>query len=323
MFRIFSLKSVRLSVKSLCAGAVTVLAISGCEKVKSRLYPSEEGAVDQVWVRDSALVAQGPRLLFRTIRKGDENLAIPIAVLSKSGIRTLRMSKRGWNYLDIVGLNAGQPLTPIVDGATGTPAKIRQRMWENASMPIDSLQGCPNMIPVVRVPLPTGTQLAVMNYASPTGLKTLSAGEMEEAASSIPQLVAPTVGVRAEQLARFTRRLHPVLRVDEPPAVLAEYHDERTDTDTSAVATRRPRHLLIVMEKGVYGYRPGWVYHTAGRTTDRPPLRFVESMDADGDGQAELFFEIDTPVGPYLFAFRKRLDSWTEMWKRPPVRCDV
>ncbi|MBC8089263.1 MAG: hypothetical protein H7Z40_18510 [Phycisphaerae bacterium] len=313
----------RPSLKTLCAGVVTVVALCGCDKVKEKLYATTEAAVDQSWVRDSAFVARSPRLLFRTVKKDAETLTIPIGVLSNSGIRTLRMSKRGWNYLDVVTLNAGQPLTPVQDGLPASAAKVRQRMWENAASPVDTITGCPNMIPAVKVSLPAGTHLAVMNYSLPTTMKSLSSGEVEDAVSSIPQLVAPMIGIRAGQLSQYTRRLHQVLRIDEPPAVLAEYHDESAQTDTSVVATRRPRHLIIVMEKGVYGYRPGWVYSTTGKPNERPILRFLEAMDADGDGRAELFFDVNTPIGPHLLVFRKKLDAWTEMWRRPPVRCDV
>lgn len=323
VFRIFTPNSVRLSLKTLCAGAVTVVALTGCEKVKQRLYATPEPAVDQSWLRDSAFVAKGPRLLFRTMQKDGQTLTIPIGVFSGNGIRNLRMSKRGWNYLDLVALNAGQPLTPIQDGRPAAPAKVRQRMWENAATPVDSVQGCPNMIPTVKVPLPARTHIAVMNYSLPTNLKSLSAGEVEEAVSGIAQLVVPTIGIRTGQLSRYSRRLHQVLRVDEPPAVLAEYHDESEQTDTSLMATRQPRHLIIVMEKGVYGYKPGWVYSTTGKSNDRPILRFLEAMDADGDGRAELFFDVHTPIGPHLLVFRKKVDAWTEMWRRPPVRCDV
>jgi hypothetical protein len=315
---------ISLGLRGLSVAAVTVLAFSGCEKLKTKLYPKDEAVVDQSWIRDSVFVAKGPRLLFRVVKKGGEDLMIPIAVLENSNLRALRMSKRGWTYLDIMAFREGKSLIPVMSGLAGPPTKISQGMWENAAAPLDSLRGCPNVIPLVKLPLPAGAELAVLNYTLPTGLKTLSPGEVDYALSGVPQLVAPTIGIGASQLARYTRNVRQILRKDGDPAVLAEYHDESEIRDTGAVAARRPRHLIVIMEKGVYGYRPGWVYHSTGALNDRPALRFLDSMDIDGDGKSELFFGVTVPDGgSYTLAFRQRNDSWFEMWRRPPVRCDA
>lgn len=323
VFRTLPSNAAPSSARTLCAAAVTVLALCGCEKVKSRLYADNGPPVDEAWKRDSAFVALEPRILFRAVRVGDQNLLMPIAVLANSNLRTLRMSKRGWNYLDLTALNSKQSVTPVQNGMAAAPAQIRQRMWENASQPLDTLTGCSNMIPVIKAAMPAGSELAVINYKLPTDMKTLSASEIEAALSGIPNLVAPTVGIKAAQLARYKRNVQQVLRRDAPPAVLAEYHDESGVTDTGTVAARRPRHLVVVMEKGVYGYRAAWNYATTGAESDRPVLRFLDSFDVDGDGKSELFFSVPVPDGnSYTFLFQQKHDSWVEIWRRPPVRCD-
>ena len=299
------------------------LALGGCEKIKTKLYPPDVAVIDQVWVRDSTTVAKGPAILFRTFRKGDTRLLIPIGTMQNSNITMLRMSKRGWNYLDIAALGTGS-VTPIHDGQPAGAVKISQRMWENAATPLDSMDRCPNMIPHILAPMPSGSQLAVMNYPLPSGLKTMTEAQTSEALSKIPQLVTPTIGVRPAQLARYTRTVRQVLRKDAEPALLVEYHDDAVDSDTSTLGLRRPRHIVIVMEKGMYGYRPGWVYSTTGTTSDRPALRFLDSFDVDGDGKSELFFGVDVPNGwSYTLGFKAENGSWTEFWRRNSARCDV
>lgn len=312
------------TIRTLGAATVTVLALGGCEKVKSKLYPEAAPEVDQSWVRDSMTVAKGPPILFRAIKKGDQRLLIPIATLRDSKVSLLRMSKRGWNYLDIRAFAEGADITPVQNGSAGAPIKVQQRMWENSAAPLDSITGCPNMIPVIRAPLPAGLELAVMNYELPKGLKTMSDAQVSEALSRIPQLVTPTVGVRPAQLERYTRSVHQLLRKNGEPAVIAEYHDEAESSDTSVVGQRRPRHIVIVMEKGVYGYRPGWVYSTTGAYNDRPALRFLDSFDVDGDGNSEMFFRVEVPTGwSYTLAFKQRDGSWEEIWRRRGIQCDV
>lgn len=313
-----------LTRRTLCAAAVTVLAASGCDKVKARLYPEAKAPVDEAWLRDSAFVAREPRILLRTVKVGNQELLMPIAVLANSNLRNLRMSKRGWIALDISAFGDGQTVIPVRNGLPGSPAPIRQRMWEKPGQPLDSIPLCPNMIPVIKAALPEGTSLAILNYKLPTNMKSLSADEIESALSVVPNLVAPTLGIKGAQLARYKRSVHQILRTDGPPAVLAEYHDDGPQSDTGTVASRRPRHLTVVLEKGVYGYRASWNYATTGSESDRPILRYIDSMDVDGDGRSELFFGVTIPDGTsYTIVFRQKHDSWVEMWRRPPVRCDV
>lgn len=312
------------TIRILGAATVTVLALGGCEKVKSKLYPEVAPEVDQSWVRDSTMVAKGPPILFRVIKKDDRRLLIPIATLRNSKVSLLRMSKRGWNYLDIRAFAEGSVITPVQNGLAGAPVKVQQRMWENAAAPLDSIAGCPNMIPVIRAPMPAGLELAVINYELPKGLKTMSDAQMSEALSRIPNLVTPTLGIRPALLERYTRSVHQLLRKDGEPALIAEYHDDSESSDTTVVGKRRPRHIVIVMEKGMYGYRPGWVYSSTGAYSDRPALRFLDSFDIDGDGNSEMFFRVEVPTGwSYTLAFKQRNGVWEEIWRRRPLQCDV
>lgn len=302
-----------------------VLLTAGCQKLRDKVSTTlyqDDAPVDEVWTRDSTLVAGGPSVLFRSVYKGPTQLIMPVATLSQQAPRTLRMSKRGWSAFDIDLLYSGKEVTPVRDGSGGSPIRMRQGMWENAAAPLDTMARCNSMIPVGLIPSTPGTDLFVVNYKLPTGMKSLSAAQVEAAISGVPTLVTPTVGVSAAQLARYSRTVRQVLRVGEEPAVLLEYHDRSTSTDTSTIARRRPRHMIIVMEKGNFMYRAGWVYSTTGASTDRPVLEFLDSIDLDGDGRSELVFSVPMAFGNLTRAFHLVSGTWKELWTRPPARCD-
>jgi hypothetical protein len=304
--------------------AVTALLATGCkdvrEKIDERLYAKPDASS---WVRDSTLAVSKPPVLLRVIKKGDRDYLLPIALLDKATPTTLRMTRRGWAIMDINLLSSGNQISPVRDGFALTPVSMTRGMWEVPSSPLDTIPGCQTVLPLGLAPLPQGTQLAVANYKIPAGMNTLSPGEVEAAIREVPLLVTPTVQVSASQLVNYTRSVHQIPRVNANPAILLSYHDERPITDTSVVGQRRPRHLQIVLEKGVYGYRPSWVYSTTGTKADKPLLRFLEILDADGDGNSEIFFYVDVRPGiSFTMAYRQKNDTWQEYWRRPPARCD-
>ena len=163
----------------------------------------------------------------------------------------------------------------------------------------------------------------VANYKVPTGMKLLSPGELQDAIRDVPLLVMPTVQISGAQIGQYVRTVRQIPRAGADPAVLLEYHDESVLTDTGVVAQRRPKHVVIVLEKGVYGYRPSWVYKTTGKVNDLPILRLLDIMDADMDGRAEIFFYVNVSKSDsFVLAFHEGNDTWTEVWRRSPARCD-
>lgn len=308
------------------AAPVTVLLSGGCkgmrDSIDSKLYATND---QSAWKLDSGLVSSSPAVLFRVFRKGSSQYIFPIALLSKSPPSTLRLAtKRGWGLFDINLLFEGRPVTPTQRGFASAPAKMLRGMWEVPSIPLDTLAQCTGaVLPMGLVSVPAGTELVVANYKLPTGMKLLSAGELQDATREVPLLVLPTVQISSEQLGRYSRAVHQIPRAGADPAILLEYHDESAHTDTSVVGQRRPKHAIIVLEKGVYGYRPSWVYKTTGKTNDMPVLRFLDVLDADLDGRAEIFFYVKVgPEASFVMAYHGANDTWIEYWRRSPARCD-
>lgn len=294
------------------------------DKISNRLYNSDPPD-DGGWRRDSTLIAKKPAVLYRVIRKKSDEYIFPIGILGKGAPRILHLSKRGWAMFDIEMLHQGREVTPVQNGVAAGAVKMRQGMWENASAPLDTVPPavCSSLAAIGRVSLPPGTDIVVSNFQFPTGMKLLSEGELSSAVSGVSTLVTPTLGVKPAVLAGYTRLVRQIPRAGAEPAVLVEYDDFREVTDTSAIARRLPRHIVIVLEKGVYTYRPSWVYATTGNENDRPILRFLEAMDVDGDGRSEVIYGVDVPGGAsFTVIFRQYNDTWKEFWRRSPQRCE-
>lgn len=306
----------------------TALVLTGCQgvrdKISDKLYASDKPD-DSGWRRDSSLIAKGPPVLYRVIRKKSDEFLFPIGLLGKGAPRVLHLSKRGWAMFDIQTLYQGRQVTPVVNGQAGPTATMKQGMWENASAPLDTVPAsvCSSPIAIGKVALPAGTDIVVTNYKLPTELKTLSEAEMLEAVNGVSTLITPGLGIKSSVLADYTRIIRQIPRVGGEPAVLVQYDDFRTVTDTSAVVARLPRHIVIVLEKGVYAYRPSWIYSTTGKPNDRPILKFLEAMDVDGDGKSEVIYGVDIPGGAsFTIVFKQNNDTWKEYWRRSPMRCD-
>lgn len=294
------------------------------DKIDEKLYATA-APDDGGWKRDSTLIAKNPAVLYRVVRKKSDEFIFPIAVLSKGIPRNLRLSKRGWATFDIQTLYEGKEVTPVQNGRAGSPVKMRQGMWETASAPLDTFPPnvCRSPIPIGKVSLPAGTDIVVTNYKLPTEVRTLTEGEMMAAVHQVPTLVTPGLGITPSVLASYARTVRQIPRVGANPAVFVEYHDARPVTDTSSIEQRLPRHVLIILEKGVYTYRPSWIYTTTGKPNDRPILKYLESMDLDGDGNAEVLYGVDVGNNmSFTIAFRQYNDTWKEFWRRSPVRCD-
>ena len=304
------------------------LALGGCkgmrDKISEKLYPTDVPD-DGVWRRDSTLIAKGPPVLYRVIRKKSDEFVFPIGLMNKGIPRILHLSKRGWAMFDIEMLHQGKEVTPVINGSAGSPVKLRQGMWEVSSAPLDTVPPnvCNSLVAIGKISMPPGVNIAVSNYKLPTDMKLLSESAMLDAVSTVSTLVTPTLGIKPSVLASYTRVVRQIPRVGGEPGVLVQYDDFRPVTDTSLVATRLPRHVVIVLEKGVYAYRPSWIYSTTGKDNDRPVLNFLAALDVDGDGKSEVIYGVDVPGGAsFTVVFRQSNDSWKEFWRRSPQRCD-
>ena len=197
-------------------------------------------------------------------------------------------------------------------------------MWETSGQ-LDSISQC-NLIPAGLTNAPASIILALAG--TPFPLKPVNAlpdGELQEAIANIPTLIAPSVGISVSSMSRYRREVHVLSTgVSTRPSILVEYNDPEQVADTIHPTTQRPRQLVVVLDRGVYGYRPSFKFATLGNALSEPRIKFLDHVDIDGDGRAELFFGFKYRHVEQLLdatkAMRYENDAWREIF-RESVRC--
>ena len=309
-----------------------VVGTTGCDRVKNALR-SPAGGGDPRWTGDSTLLASKADFLFRVRRTKGDVRVVPIATLGAQGFRPLYFSSRGWRAFDVQYLQSGSKLTAYRGGRATGEVAMQRGMWEPPSAPLDTIQGCPSVVPSARAAVGDGIGLLTNGAPPPLKpVKPLSAGELQAALATVPTLVAPTSGVSGSMLSKYRRVVHVVNSgTSSSPSIVLVYDDPEQLPDSVAPIAQRPRHLVVVLDRGVYGYRPTFTYSTAGNAHQNSPPRyyFIDYIDVDGDGRAELFFGSDDrrilsalPVPAlYTVVLRFENEAWREMLRYDGSPC--
>lgn len=315
-----SLPALSIPRRRLLALSLPVLALLGaCDRVKNALRANPG---DPVWQGDSALLASKPTVLFRVVRGKAGTRIIPIATAGKGGFGPMLMGDRGWRLFDLEYLHGGHRVLPIRDGDLLPSVAIDRGMWEGS--PLDTVSGCQLLPPAAQVALPGDVQLVASGERLPAaGVSPLSAGEREAALASIATLIAPSAGVAPSVIGRYARNVYVVpTGASRSETIVVTYDDPESLPDSLPPIAQRPRQLVVVLDKGVYGYKPTYVFKTVGNAKDMPRRRFLGAFDANADGKAELFFGLQDPRWTLVtYALRWEVDAWHEGFKYERGRC--
>jgi hypothetical protein len=300
------------------AALLSLLAgVSACDRVKSALNPQPR---DQVWQRDSALLARGGNVFFRVVRDNGRTQAVPIALVG-SRFEPLSFSNRGWRAFDIDQMHSNSRLVPYVDGRAQAPITVTRGMWEGA--PLDTLAGCTVLVPGAAVPVGDNVQFLTTRPLEAPKATSLSSGELQKAMDAIALLVAPTANVPIASLPKYRRNTYVVPTGTSPkPSIVMVFDDPTPVVDTLNPIAERPRQFVAVLDQGVYDYKPTYTYSTVGNRRSPPKLRFLGSLDVNGDGTAELLFGVNDKTYPLVtFVFSWMSERWKETARYDKARC--
>ncbi len=282
------------------------------------------------WERDSMLLASEPEVLFRVTADPGGAYVVPIATIGSEGIQPLRLSARGWRRVDADYMHAGNTLTLYRVGQTERAMRMFRGMWQPGAGPLDSLN-CPVVIPMARAIVPSGDgRLApplATNGVRPTlpARTSLGQAEIDRALANVGTLVAPTSGIAPNQLPKYERRVHQIpTGINGSSTILIAYNDRAPLPDSLKAFGERPRQLIVMMDKGTYGYRPSLQMATVGNRGTPPKLEFLDYLDVDNDGVPELFFGLlDRDLEPlFTVVYRYENESWREVFRFTGNRCD-
>lgn len=289
-----------------------LLAASGCDRIKQRLYPD---ATDPVWQSDSTVLAGKPEILFRASERKGSVRMMPMATIGASGFRILSFGNRGWRALDTQYMSRGLSLQGVQDGRTIGPVAMSRGMWDPAGV-LDSVPGCNILVPVGipegsgAVRLLTSGKLPPLKPVAP-----LSAADREAALALIPMLIAPTSGINSAQLAKYTREVHVAYTgATSSPSIVVVLDDPEMVPDSTPALAARPRHLVVILDRGVYGYRKTYTYSALGNNTLPPRLDYLDYVDVDGDRQAEVLLGVRMEKYPFAtIVLRYENEVWREL----------
>ncbi len=301
--------------------AATLLSTTGCDRLKSALNPPQ---VDYGWQNDSTLLAQSPTLLLRAVRMDGVTRAVPIATVGKRGLRALLMTTRGWRALDVQTLQSGHAFVPYRGSDPLAPVSSARGMWEGEAL--DSLEGCPQLLPAAAVSLPDGVHLLTSGRtplaSRPSGL---SAGALQDVLNVVGSLVAPSAGIQPSKLSKYRRDVVVVgTGATSSPTIIVSYEDPEPLPDSVTRIAERPRQLIVVLDKGVYGYKPSLTIADVTSSRIAPRRRFLGALDADGNGTSELFFGLGTQVERaelVTYSYRFSGDTWIADFSYERTRC--
>ncbi len=306
---------------------ISVVLSTGCERIKRQLdrESSANDGGDPVWRSDSTYLAGNPSVVFRLLDSPNGRIAVPVATIGTSGFRRLRLSPRGWKAFDLNFLHEGHTLSTIAGGRVSGQVSMKRGMWLAGSK-LDSLDvRCDNPVPAGVVLGGATASLAVVN-ATPTlkPVPLLSAGDLAEAIARVPTLIAPSAGIGTSMIGRYKREVYQIPSgVGSAPSILLVFNDPEPVADTLRPIAQRPRHYIVILDKGVYGYRPTYTYATLGNVLSPERMTFVDYVDVDGDGKAELFFgSLRNKKYEVTHVLRFENDSWREAMS-DILRCQV
>lgn len=297
--------------------------LNGCERIKRQLdrESSLDGGSDPIWQGDSTFLAARPSVVLRILDTNRGRFAVPVATIGANGFRRLRLSPRGWRAFDITYLHRGNSIRAVKRGVESTPVSMARGMWESGNA-LDTLP-CRNVIPAGLVDAKTDASLAVVNTEPKLKpVSPLSSGELQEALATVPTLVAPSAGIPTSMLAKYKREMFELpTGTSTRPSILLIYTDPEVVSDTLSPLAQRPRQLVLILDRGVYGYRPSYKFTTLGNAVSAPKLNFLDMIDVDSDGKAELFFGfIYNKAYDGTFVLRFENDAWRETY-REGLRC--
>ena len=283
------------------------------------------------WTSDSLLLDAGPEIIFRVVPDGGSAFVAPLGTVGPDGLRTLKLSDRGWRRVDADFLHAGKTLTAYRNGRPAESIRMFRGMWQPGAGPLDTLN-CPVVIPMARAIL-TGENegrgfapLATTGGRPPLAHQTtLSAAEVAKALANIGTLVAPSAGIAPGQLSRYERRVVQVpTGINGSSTLLVEYNDPAPLPDSLKPFGERPRQFIVALDRGTYGFRPTYSFSTVGSRQTPPRLEFLDYLDVDNDGVPELFFGLrERALSPlYTLVLRYENEAWREIHRSLGNRCE-
>jgi len=302
-----------------------VLSTTACSKERLKNALGGDPRVDGKWKGDSTLMASNPDVLFTTFKTKNGIEIAPIGTIGLRGFRNLRMGDRGWRAFDINFLRAGQTLEAYREGQSVGSVALKRGMWGDNAPALDSIPFCEVIVPSALPTAAEGTRLFTLKKypAIKTPPKPVSDAEVTEALRETNMLVATKKGIPISMLPKYKRTVH---RVNSghgtKPTLVVIYDDPEIYPDTLLPDWQRPRHLVVFLDWANWGYKATWTYATLGNKGAPPRFRYLDYIDVNEDGTAEVLFGVQNATDPlFTIVIRRDPPLWIEETRFRGRRC--
>ncbi len=305
---------------------VLSLALSsmGCSKDRIKRALGGDVNADTRWGSDSAFLASDAEVLFKVFETETGTEIAPVGAIGPRGFRNMRMGSRGWRAFDIQYLREGQTLLAYKDGKTVGPVKMNRGMWTDNAPALDSLPGCDLLVPSALAKVPDGVRLFTAHARPPIAPgKSATEAEIAEALRTTGFLIATKKGIPVSALPRYKRTVHLVNSGHgTKPSIVVVYNDPDVYPDSLVPDGQRPRNLVVILDWAIWGYKPTWTYSTLGSNNSPPRMVYLDYLDVNFDGKAEVLFGIENKTDPlYLIIVRRDPPYWIEETRQNRRRC--
>jgi len=305
--------------------ALVAFASLGCNSDRlKRALGNPDPNLDPRWRADSAVLSSDPQLIFRAFGTKNGTEIAPIGTISSNGFRGIRLADRGWRAFDLQYLRAGQTLQQYRDGHSIGAVTLKRGMWGENAPALDSIPGCPAMVPSALATVSEGVHLLTTSPRPPIPPgKAISDSELQEVLQRTDKLIAPTKGIPVGALPKYTRTVRIVNNgAGGKPTVVVMYDDPEVLPDSTIPEGQRPRHLVVFLDFAVFGYKTTWTYVTLGNKVTQPRLQWLDYMDVNNDGSPEVLFGVRVETDPlYTIIVKYAPPFWIEETRQTRRRC--
>ncbi len=302
-----------------------ILSVAACSKERVKKLLGGNAIIDEKWASDSMMLASNPEVLFTTFKTKNGFEIAPIGLIGLRGFRNIRLGDRGWHAFDIQYLAGGQMLEAYRDGKSVGPVKLSRGMWTENAPALDSIPGCEIIVPSALAPMLQGTQLFTLKKHAPPPVpaKPVSGAEVEQALRESNMLVATQKGIPIAALPKYVRTVHLVnTGHGTKPTLVVVYDDPEVYPDTLLADLQRPRHLIVFLDWENWGYKATWTYATLGNKGSPPRYRYLDYIDVDDDGKAEVLLGVQLATEPlFTIILRRDPPTWIEEARQTGRRC--
>jgi hypothetical protein len=291
-----------------------VVAAAGCDKTAP---PEDRGPS-----ASTLDLSTKPEIVFQVFgERGDPRL-VPIAAVVGNALVPLDLTPADWARFDSLYFSPGTTYPAVRRGRVTGSVTVRQGMFSSGT-PLYTLPGCANPLPMAAATLddPGAGEFTVELFAlTRAGERAATPAPVApESTLAVARRIGAAAGAEVdldgETLAALDFRSEALFTgASAAPTILAAYLDPLGGDEGSGKGNTA--NLLVLAELRGDAYTQAYLHALNGEATGVEFRRFVDIVDVNGDGVAEVFLEgwrFAGDAAPIALSWRG--EAWVESFR--------